>query len=81
MFLCRALVFLLLAGPAWAVEGYIVGAGLESDSADGLAVTFISELQLADKTWLSAALAKSRAKLPRDITLDTVFGRGVPQSD
>ncbi len=74
MSLCRALVLLLLAGPAWAVEGYIVGAGLESDSADGIAVSVISELQLADKTWLSAALAKSSAKLPRDLTLDTVFG-------
>jgi len=74
MSLCRALVLLLLAGPAWAVEAYIVGAGLESDSADGIAVSVISELQLADKTWLSAALAKSSATLPRDLTLDTVFG-------
>lgn len=69
----RASIFLLLAGPALAVEGYILGAGLESDSADGLAGSFVGELQVADRTWLSAALAKNTTKLPRNIDLDTVF--------
>ena len=74
MHLSRALILLLLSGPAWAVEGYIIGGGLESDSADGYAASFIGELKIADETWLSAAVAKSTAKLPRDLTLDTVFG-------
>ncbi len=74
MSLSRALILLLLAGPAWAVEGYIVGGGLESDSADGIAVSFIGQLKIADETWLSATLAKSTAELPRDLSLDTVFG-------
>ncbi len=74
MFLSRATILLLLAGPTWAVEGYIVGGGLESDSADGIAVSFIGQLKIADETWLSATLAKSTAELPRDLSLDTVFG-------
>ena len=74
MFLSRASILLLLAGPTWAVEGYIVGGGLESDSADGIAVSFIGQLKIADETWLSATLAKSTAELPRDLSLDTVFG-------
>ena len=74
MSLSRALVLLFLAAPAWAVEGYIIGGGLESDSADGYAASIIGELKIADETWLSAAIAKSTAELPRDLTLDTVFG-------
>ncbi len=74
MSLSRALVLLFLAAPAWAVEGYIIGVGLETDTADGLAVSVIGELQIADETWLSAAIAKSSGDLPRDLTLDTVFG-------
>jgi hypothetical protein len=65
---------LLLAGPTWAVEGYIIGGGLETDSADAIAVSFIGQLKIADETWLSATLAKSTAELPRDLSLDTVFG-------
>ena len=74
MSLSRASILLLLAGPTWAVEGYFVGGGLESDSADGIAVSFIGQLKIADETWLSATLAKSTAELPRDLSLDTVFG-------
>lgn len=74
MFLSRASILLLLAGPTWAVEGYIIGGGLETDSADGYAVSFIGQLKIADETWLSATLAKSTAELPRDLSLDTVFG-------
>jgi hypothetical protein len=74
MFLSRASILLLLSGPAWAVEGYIIGGGLETDSADAYAVSFIGQLKVADGTWLSATLAKSTAELPRDLSLDTVFG-------
>ena len=74
MFLSRASILLLLAGPTWAVEGYIVGGGLESDSADAISVSFIGQLKIADETWLSTTLAKSTAELPRDLSLDTVFG-------
>lgn len=74
MHLSRTLILLLLSGPAWAVDGYIVGVGLESDSADGIAVSLIGQLKIADETWLSATLAKSTAELPRDLSLDTIFG-------
>lgn len=70
----RAAFFLLLAGPALAAQGYVIGAGVESDSADGLAASLIGELQVADRTWLSGTLAKSTTKLPRDIELNTIFG-------
>lgn len=64
---------MLFAGPGWAAEAYILGAGVESDSADGFAVSFIGELKIVDKTWLSAAIARNTTTLPRGVDLNTAF--------
>lgn len=67
-------ILILLAGPACAAEGYIVGIGVEADSVDAMAGSLSGELGLTEKTWLSAAIAKSSADLPRGLTIETVYG-------
>lgn len=70
----KALPLILLAGPAWALDGYILGGGVEADSADGLAAAVFADIGLSEKTRLSAALGKSSVELPRGIDLDTSYG-------
>jgi hypothetical protein len=70
----RASLLMLLAGPVWAAEGYIVAIGAEVDNADASAGSLSGELAVTEKTWLSAALAKNTVDLPRGISLDTVYG-------
>lgn len=55
---------LLLAGNALAAEGYILGAGLEGDSADGLSAAAIGDFAVGEKTWLTASAARSTLDLP-----------------
>ncbi len=66
-------LLLLLAGPALAAEGYIVGIGAEADSDDAMAASLSGELGVTKNTWLSAAVAKSSADLARGLTIDTVY--------
>lgn len=63
----------LLASPAWAVEGFIIGLGAESDTADGLSGVIAAEVGLTDQTWLSASFAKNTVDLQRDFNLDTSY--------
>ncbi len=70
----RIILLLLLTGPAWALEGYIVGVGAEADSADAATGAVSGEIGLTKKTWLSAAMAKSTADLPRGVNLETLYG-------
>lgn len=63
----------MLAGPAWGLEGFVVGAGLDVDNEDALATTLSAELGLARETWLSAAIAKSRVDLPFGTSIDTMY--------
>lgn len=69
----RTLLLTLLAGPAWGLEGFVVGAGLDADNEDALAATLSAELGLAKETWLSTAIAKSRVDLPRGTRIDTLY--------
>ncbi len=64
---------------------FVVGAGLEADSADGVAVTLIGDVSIADDTWLSAAVARSTVDIPRrddtstwyaDLSIDHFFDPG-----
>lgn len=48
---------MLMSGGAHA-EGFILGAGVEGDSADGRAYTAFSDFSLGEKTWLSLTAAK-----------------------
>jgi len=63
----------LLACPVCALDGYVVGAGIEADSQDGLAASIWTDLGLTEKTWLSVAFAKSTVDSPRGRSIDTLF--------
>lgn len=70
----KALPFLLFASNALAVEGYVFGAGVEGDSADGFATSVIGGFGLAEKTWVSAALARNTVDLPDRNGVDSWYG-------
>lgn len=55
----KAIPLCLLAGNAFAGGGYVLGMGLEGDSADGLAASIVGDVEVSDKTWLSAAFART----------------------
>ncbi|MBT8108434.1 MAG: hypothetical protein KJP17_09370 [Gammaproteobacteria bacterium] len=70
----RLLPLLLLAGNALAAEGFIVGAGVEADTEDGIAGSAIADIGFTEKTWLSMAVAYSSADLVRGQSIDTWYG-------
>ena len=74
MYWRSAVLPLLLAGNAFAVEGFIVGGGVEADSADGVAVTAIADIGLTDNTWLTAAAARNSVDGQGGQSLDTWLG-------
>jgi hypothetical protein len=60
MCFCKTLPLLLLAGNALAAgDGYILGAGIQGDSTEGLAGTVVGSYGFSEKTWLSVGLARS----------------------
>ncbi len=63
-----------LGAPAIAGEGFIIGGGIESDTADGLAGAAIGEFGLTEKTWLSAAVARSTVDRPGSTGIDSWYG-------
>ena len=71
MYWFKTSLLLLIASPAFAVEGFIAGIGVESDSADGLSLVVIGGIGFTEKTWLSGSVAKNTVDLPRDLSLDT----------
>ena len=73
MYWLKTSILLLLAGPVWAVEGFIIGLGAESDTADGLSGVIAAEIGFTEETWLSASFAKNTVDLQRDFSLDTSF--------
>lgn len=64
----------LAAGPALAAEGFMLGAGAESDSDGGLGVSAIGGAGLTDRTWLSGAYAQSSVELASGRELETKYG-------
>lgn len=69
----KATAILCLSGPVWAWDGYVVGAGVEADTADASAVGVSAELGLAADTWLSMALARNDVELLRGISINTLY--------
>lgn len=69
----RVIPWLLLAGNAFASEGYIIALGLEADTADGLATAVAGDVGVTEKTWLSGTLARNAVDLPRGNSIDTWF--------
>ena len=55
-------------------RAFILGAGFEGDSADGIAVTAIGDMELGERTWLSGAVGRTTVDLPRDFTSETWYG-------
>lgn len=70
---CSLLLLLLSAGPVAADEGYVIGAGIEGDSQDGLSASLIGELGLTNETWVSAAIARSSVESAFGLNLDTWY--------
>jgi len=69
----RAPLLLLFAAPLWAADGYMIGAGIETDSDGAVAGSLSGGIGLAENTWLSSAFARTKVDLPRDLTIDTVY--------
>ena len=69
----KASILLLLTSPAFALEGFVVGAGVEVDSAEGQSATIIGNLGLTEVTWLSGGFAKNSADIRPDLTLETIY--------
>jgi hypothetical protein len=75
--MCSSRVFflLLLAGTAAAADdGFLVGGGVESDTADGLRVSALGGLGLGEATWLSGGISKSTVELPIRRDINTLYG-------
>ena len=74
MYLRSGIACLLLAGNALAAEDYIVGFGLEGDSADGLGAAIIGDLAVGKSTWLTAAVARSAVDVPDRRSVESWYG-------
>ncbi len=60
--------------PAIAEPGaFVIGGGIEADSEDGVALTMLGDISIADDTWLSAAVARSTVDIPRGDDSDTWY--------
>ena len=74
MFSYKTIPLLLLAANALAAgDGYIVGAGFQGDTADGLAGTVLGSYGFTEKTWISAGLAKSTVDTERPQDLESSY--------
>ncbi len=54
-------------------RAYLLGGGLEVDSADGVAVALLGNLELATETWLSASFGRTDVELPRRVEAQTIY--------
>ena len=75
MYWYRAILLLFIAGNAWgAGNGYMIGAGVEADAEDGVAASVFGDVGVSEKTWISAAIARSSSELLNGNDLNTVYG-------
>ena len=74
MYWRSGIALLLLAGNALAGDGYIVGIGAEGDSAEGITVSALADVAVAENTWVSAAVARNTVDLDRLPSLETWYG-------
>jgi hypothetical protein len=66
---------MLIAGNAWSAgNGYMIGAGVETDSTDGMAASVFGDFGVSEKTWISAAIVRSSSELLNGDDLNTVYG-------
>ncbi len=70
----RATLLLCIAGSAAADQGdFVIAAGVEGDTADGIAVVAMFDYAVADPTWLSASIARNTAELPLELAFETWY--------
>jgi len=69
----KTIPLLLLASNVLAAEGYILGFGIEGDTAEGLAASVLGDVALTGNTWLTGAVARSTADLPRRQSVESWF--------
>lgn len=69
----RTLLLTSLCAPAVAGEGFVIGGGVEADTADGLAGALVGEFGLTEKTWLSAAVARNTVDRPDSTGIDSWY--------
>ncbi|MDX1481663.1 MAG: hypothetical protein R3315_08310 [Woeseiaceae bacterium] len=68
------LTLLLLLIPALAVgDGYILGAGLQADDADGAGATLFGDFSIGERTWLSTAVGRNTVELPSGTESETLY--------
>ena len=79
MFWSRRLVSLILTGPLLATSAladkgdYVLGAGVSADDADGIAAIVIGDLSIADSTWLSGSVGRTKVDQQRRQNLETWY--------
>lgn len=78
----KTFLLLFAAAPAMAADGWLIGAGVEADTDDGLRGALIAGVGLSEKTWLSGgashssvdfATGRSSSTTYADIELDHHF--------
>lgn len=74
MYLRSGIACLLLASNALAAEAYIVGFGLEGDSADGLGAAVIGDLAVGENTWLTGAVARTAVDVSDRRSVESWYG-------
>ena len=75
MSLPKCIALFLVAGNTFAAgNGAMFGGGLEGDTDDGFSGSLIGSWGFSEKTWLSAAVAKSSVELHSGRNLDTLYG-------
>jgi hypothetical protein len=70
----RFAAVLLTAAPAFSEPGdFLLGAGLEADSEDGLGAAVIGDVAIGESTWLSGSVSQSDFELPSGDTIDNLY--------
>lgn len=70
----RLIILILIAGPVWAAEGFVVGGGIQSDFDEALSGALIADVGLTEQTRLSGSYGQSSVPLPTGFDMHTSYG-------
>lgn len=74
MFLSRSLLLVLIASKALAAgDGFLLGGGIETDTADAIRGSIVGGAGVSEDTWLSGAVSQSSVELPTGRSIDTLY--------
>jgi len=65
---------MLIVGPVWAVEDFVIGGGFQTDADDGSSGVVLADVGLTEKTRLYGSFGKSNVPLPTGIDMHTSYG-------